>query len=260
MVKADSGNLIIGNWKMYKTVPEALEFVKLLTPQIKDISSSVYLAVPFTCIHALSKEAQGSPLVIGAQNMNDASEGAFTGEIAARMLREAGAQFVILGHSERRRLFHEDNAFINRKIKRAVQEGLRPVLCVGESMGERDAGNAKDVIKTQINECLADIDPKSLATLVVSYEPVWAIGTNHSASPEVAQEMQHFCRELLGEILSSKVAKNITLLYGGSVNSKNAAGYLDQPDINGLLLGGASLSLETFVEIINTSCKTTKEA
>lgn len=260
MSQAAPRPLIIGNWKMYKTIPEAIEFVKKLIPIIASSPSEVYLAVPFTTIHPLSEEAKGSSLVIGAQNMNDASEGAFTGEIAAKMLTQAGAQFVVLGHSERRRLFHEDNGFINRKVIRALIEGLRPVLCIGESQEEHDEKRTEEIVKNQLKECLEGINPINLANLVVAYEPVWAIGTSNSATPEYMQNIQKVIREFLTELLGDKNAKKVAVLYGGSLNPKNSKELLQNSDIDGLLVGGASLSLETFVEIVNDSCKQINEA
>lgn len=244
--------IITGNWKMYKTIEESVDFVKRLIPHINDSSPDIFLAVPFTSIQPLSKEAAGSSLQIGAQNMNDASEGAFTGEVAARMLKDAGATFVILGHSERRNIFHEENDFINRKVKRAIKEGLRPVLCIGESKEDREAGKTEEVIQKQLKECLANIDIDDLSTLIVAYEPIWAIGANNrSASPEIAQETHMICRRYLSEILSPELAEQLVIQYGGSVNPENASNLLRQPDIDGLLIGGASLSLESFVEIMN---------
>lgn len=245
--------VITGNWKMYKTLEEALTFVKELIPKIKDSVSKVYIAVPFTVIQPLVKEIEGSKLVLGAQNMNDASEGAFTGEIAGKMLKDAGAQFVLLGHSERRRIFKEDNAFINRKVKRAIQDKLQPVLCIGETKEEREAKQTEEIIRKQLSEGLAGIESHDLNNLIIAYEPVWAIGSNESATAEVAQEAHRFCRQVLAEITSQEIADQIVIQYGGSVNASNAEELLSQPDIDGLLIGGASLSLETFVQIIHDS-------
>lgn len=252
MIHSQRPCIITGNWKMYKTIQESIDFVKKLIPLSASSPSKIFLAVPFTSIQPLAKEVVGSPILIGAQNMNDASEGAFTGEVAARMLRDAGATFVILGHSERRRLFKEDNAFINRKVKRAIVEGLRPVLCLGETREERDENRTAEVLSTQLKECLAGIEPKSLVNLIVAYEPIWAIGAgNQSASPEIAQDAHLICRKFLSELLTPEIAEQIVIQYGGSVTPKNASDLLKQPDIDGLLIGGASLSLESFVEIVN---------
>ena len=244
--------VITGNWKMHKTIEEALSFVRgLLASFQPSETKKIGLAVPFTVIYPLSQEVKNAPLAIGAQNMNDASEGAFTGEIAGTMLKDAGAQFVLLGHSERRSLYHEDDARINRKVKRAVEAGLQPVLCVGETKKEYETGETHEVITRQLTEGLKDLQPHQLQDLVIAYEPVWAIGNGHSATPEVAQEAQLFCRQVLGKILTEELAQRIVIQYGGSVNPSNAHALLAQPDIDGLLIGGASLSLETFCQIVN---------
>lgn len=245
--------VITGNWKMYKTQTEATYFVRSLMPRVESISTQVCLAVPFTMICGLAEEAKESRLVIGAQNMNDVSEGAFTGEIAAKMLIEAGAQFVLLGHSERRCLFQENNDFINRKVKRAVKEGLRPVLCIGESKEERQADRTEEVIRSQLTECLIGLMPDQLKNLIVAYEPVWAIGAGEAATPEMAQKAHYFCRQILGELLTIELANQIVIQYGGSVNASNAKELMNQPDIDGLLIGGASLSLESFSQIVDDS-------
>lgn len=245
-------SVIIGNWKMHKTIEEASSFVKeLLTSLHPTETKIVGLAVPYTVIYPLSQEVEGSHLLIGAQNMNDASEGAFTGEIAASMLKDAGAQFVLLGHSERRQLYREDDAFINRKLKKAVEVGLQPILCIGETKAEYEEGQTHAVLERQLTEGLKDLQPQQLQKLIIAYEPVWAIGSNHSATPEVAQEAQHFCRQILGKILTEEFAQKIVIQYGGSVNPSNAHELLAQPDIDGLLIGGASLSLESFRQIVN---------
>lgn len=245
--------IITGNWKMYKTLEEARSFVKDLTPAVNDLSFKVYLAVPFTFIFPLAEELGESPIILGGQNMNDVSEGAFTGEIAARMLTDVGAKFVLLGHSERRRLYHEDNAFIHRKVNQAVKSGIQPILCVGETKEEYEAGQSQDVVRKQITECLEGIPAEKLSNLVLAYEPAWAIGTGYSATPEIAQNMHLFCRQVIGEAVSSELAATMIIQYGGSVNPSNAKELLSQPDVDGLLIGGASLSLESFKQIIHDS-------
>jgi triosephosphate isomerase (TIM) len=246
--------VMIGNWKMHKTIEEARSFVKnFLNSYHPGETEVVGLAVPYTDIYPLSQEAKGSPLLIGAQNMNDATEGAFTGEVAGAMLKDVGAQFVLLGHSERRHLYGEDDAFINRKVKRAVEIGLRPILCIGETQAEYEEGETHAVIERQLREGLKDIQHTQLHSLIVAYEPVWAIGNGHSATPEIAQEAQYFCRQILAKILTEELAEQIVIQYGGSVNPSNAHELLAQSDIDGLLIGGASLSLETFLQIVNDS-------
>lgn len=244
--------VIIGNWKMHKTIEEAREFVQGLLSSFQPIEKMVIgLAVPYTVIYPLSQEVQASALLIGAQNMNDASEGAFTGEIAGAMLKDAGAKFVLLGHSERRHLYGEDQGMINKKVKRAIEVGLQPILCIGETRQEYEEGHTHAVIEKQLIEGLRDLTENQARNLVVAYEPVWAIGHGHSATPEIAQEAQHFCRHMLAKIFSTELANQIVIQYGGSVNPSNAHDLLAQPDIDGLLIGGASLSLESFLQIVN---------
>lgn len=243
--------VITANWKMYKTIEEAVAFVKGLIPQLKDVTARVYLAVPFTAIKAAADAAEGSPLLIGGQNMNDSSEGAFTGEIAAVMLKEAGAQFVILGHSERRHIFHESNAFINRKIHRALNDGLQPVLCVGETSEEHELGKAKEVLAVQLKESLEGITDEHLSKIILAYEPVWAIGTDKTATPEQAEEIHQYCRDFLKGSFSEKVVDDLVIQYGGSVKPVNASQLLEKPDVDGLLVGSASLNLDFFSQIIH---------
>jgi triosephosphate isomerase (TIM) len=251
MVLATRPTVITGNWKMYKTIEEAIAFVDGLLPNLPIENMQVGVAVPFTMIYPLAQKVKEAPLAIGAQNMNDASEGAFTGEVAAKMLVNAGAKFVLLGHSERRRLYGENNEFINRKLKRAVTTGLQPFLCIGETQEEHDSGAAHSTLETQLKECLSGLTADQLKNLVIAYEPVWAIGSLQSATPEYAQEIHLFCRGLLAQLYSSELANSIVIQYGGSVNPSNAPEFLKQADIDGLLIGGASLSLESFTKIVH---------
>lgn len=252
MTDANRPVVIAGNWKMHKTIEDALEFIKELIPLVKEATAQVYLAVPFTAIQPAAEAAKESNIHIGAQNMHDASEGAFTGEIAADMLKEAGAQFVLLGHSERRRLFNESNAFINKKLQRAFLEHIQPILCIGEDLKERQEGKTQEILSTQLSQCLADVQPEQFSTLMIAYEPVWAIGTDESATPEMAQESHRICRQYIAETWGESIADKMTILYGGSVKPENAKALLEQPDIDGVLVGGASLSVEAFSKIVNT--------
>ena len=251
MTSANRSIIIAGNWKMYKTIDEAVSFIKELEPLVNQSSVLVYLAVPFTAIKSSSEAVQDTRIVIGAQNMNDASEGAFTGEIAGKMLKDAGAKFVILGHSERRQLFHETNSFINKKIKRALMDELQVIYCIGETKEQRNAEQTHEVLTTQIKEGLQDITAEQLDHVIIAYEPVWAIGVSKPAEADVAQETQSFCRQLISENWGENAAEKIVLQYGGSVKSENAKEFLDQQDIDGLLVGGASLSAQEFAKIIN---------
>lgn len=244
--------VLIGNWKMHKTIEEASSFVEgLLSGYTSEEQKIVGLAVPYTLLYPLSAQTAGEFLKIGAQNMNEAAEGAFTGEIAGRMLVDAGAQFVLLGHSERRHLYGEDDDCINRKVKRAVEAGLQPILCVGESKEQFERDETHRVLEQQLSQGLKGLDSDKIKNLIVAYEPVWAIGTQQSASSQIAQEAHHFCRSHLGTLFNKKIADMIPILYGGSVNSSNADELLAEPDIDGLLIGGASLSLDSFKQIVN---------
>lgn len=244
--------IIIGNWKMHKTIAEARDFVQgLLSSFQPPENTMIGLAVPYTLIYPLSQELQNSALLIGAQNMNDASEGAFTGEIAGTMLKDAGAKFVLLGHSDRRHLYGENDVTINHKVKRAIEVGLQPILCTGETKEEYEEGQTHSVIEKQLTEGLKDLHSDQLRDLIVAYEPVWAIGNGHSATPEIAQEVQHFCRRILAKIFTEEWAQRIVILYGGSVNPSNGHELLAQQDVDGLLIGGASLFLESFSQMVN---------
>lgn len=242
---------VVGNWKMYKTHADAENYFTDLIPRVKHASVEVDLAVPFTLIQMAAQLTSGTKIRIGAQNMNDASEGAFTGEIAARMLVEAGAKFVILGHSERRRLFGETDALVNRKVKQALQNSLEPIVCVGETLAERQAGKTHEVLEKQLKEGLADIVSEQLDKLCIAYEPVWAIGTGEIATPQIAEEAHTFIRQSLAALVDQQLASRVVLLYGGSVQPRTSGALLEQPNVDGLLVGGASLSPELFGQIVN---------
>ncbi len=242
--------IVIGNWKMYKTSREAADYIEQLLPKIEGCKARVFLAVPFTSIASASACAKQAKLEIGAQNMNDAREGAFTGEIAALMLKEAGASFVLLGHSERRHIFGETDDLIHRKLVRALQDAILPVLCVGETLEEREAGRTEEVLKRQIDSALADVSKENSGDLILAYEPVWAIGTGKTATPAQVQQAHSFCRECLSEIYGKRKAGQISILYGGSVKPDNTKTLVSQKDIDGVLVGGASLDPETLAAII----------
>ncbi len=243
--------LIVGNWKMYKTIDQALSFLDKIIPLAKDVDCKVWLSVPFTAIKPCADKAKDSKVVIGAQNMNDAAEGAFTGEVAASMLHDAGASFVIVGHSERRKIFSETNAFINRKVKRALASKLTPLLCIGETFEEHEGQHTKEVLKKQLVECLDGISKEEFdGKVVVAYEPVWAIGTGKAATPEIVEQVHLFCRSVFTEIFGKEAAEKVLLLYGGSVTPDNANGFLLQENVDGLLIGSCSLSSESFAKIL----------
>ena len=244
--------IIAGNWKMYKTSDEANSFITEIKAIADKAESSVYLAVPFTTIQAAASAAEGSKVVVGAQNMHDVSEGAFTGEISASMLHDSGATFVILGHSERRHVFGETDEFINRKVLQALEKELQPIVCIGETLEEREAGKTVEVLEQQLKESLADVSTKQMEQLILAYEPVWAIGTGRTATPEMAQEAHLAVRNFVAKQWSKPVSSKIAILYGGSVKPDNARALIDQADIDGALVGGASLDSESFSGIIQS--------
>lgn len=256
MPQAHRPTIIVGNWKMHKTIAEAKAFIKGLSPQVGNCSANVWLAVPFTAIQASAEEAHGTSIAIGAQNAHDQDEGPFTGEISCRMIKEAGATFVLLGHSERRHGFQESSAWVNKKVLRALQDGLRPIVCIGETLSQHQAGVAHEILDVQLTQSLNNLSDQDLKKVIIAYEPVWAIGTNQTATPQHAQEIHHFCRELIARHWNVAAADKMPILYGGSVKPDNAAALLDQPDIDGLLVGGCSLSLDSFTQIIH--CQTSK--
>lgn len=242
---------VVGNWKMYKTAREATDYIEALLPKVEGSAVQVYLAVPYTSIASAAHYAKETNIVIGAQNMNDAREGAFTGEIAGLMLKEAGAAFVLLGHSERRHVLGENNAFIHRKVLRALQDDIQPILCVGETLGEREAGRTEEVVREQLFSALDGIPKEDVGSLIVAYEPVWAIGTGKTATTKQIQEVHAFCRACLAEVFGKTIAKKIPILYGGSVKPANVGEIAAEEDVDGVLVGGASLDPELFSEIVH---------
>lgn len=236
---------------MYKTRKEAGEFIKTLAPQVLTSDKRIFLAVPFTALAHTAEAAEQTRITIGAQNMHDHIDGAFTGEISARMLKEAGANFVLLGHSERRHLFGEAGSFINRKLHRALLEGILPILCIGETQQERNGGHAERVLTRQLEEGLMGLTAAQICQIHIAYEPVWAIGTGETLDSKGAQAMHLLVRHFLKNRYDAKTAEKISLLYGGSVKPDNAALLMQQDDVDGLLVGGASLEAEIFVKIIN---------
>jgi triosephosphate isomerase len=242
--------LIAANWKMHKSVGEALRFVEDLTPRIQDVEGvEVVIAPPFTAIEALKGAIGGTPIALAAQNVHPEPQGAFTGEISVSMLADLGCRYVIVGHSERRHVFGEDNAFVAEKVRAVFDGGLRPILCVGERLEEREAGRTAVVVQDQLSSALDAIDEERGTEVVIAYEPVWAIGTGKTASPEMAQEVHQLIRELLAKRLGP-AADTIRIQYGGSVKPENIFGLMAQPDIDGALVGGASLDVDPFYAII----------
>ena len=247
--------IIAGNWKMHKTIAEAIAFGQELLPLIKRATAKVYLAVPFTCIRPVS-EICGSQIAVGAQNIHDAEQGAFTGEISAKMVKEAGARFVILGHSERRRLFHETDEMINKKVHSAYRENLQPLLCVGETAEQRKIGESGVVLKKQLEGSLKGITAQQAENLLIAYEPVWAIGTQNTATPAIIDQAHAECRKALIGLFGDETAQRIPILYGGSVTAENGGPLIAEAEIDGVLVGGASLSAQSFSQIVNYQSNT----
>jgi len=242
--------LIAGNWKMHKTIPEALDLVRELKELVNDVNDrDILVCPPFTALYPVSKELEGSNIVLGGQNMYFEEQGAFTGEISPLMLKSAGCSYVILGHSERRHIFGETDELVNKKVLSAVNHGLIPILCVGELLEERESGKTQEVVEKQVREGLKGIDGND--EFVIAYEPVWAIGTGKTATPELAEEVHFFIRRVLSDMFGSEKANSVRILYGGSVKPENAAGLLNMENIDGALVGGASLKAESFAKIVN---------
>jgi triosephosphate isomerase (TIM) len=240
-----------GNWKMNKTVGEALDLVrglKAATSGVKDVEVAV--APPFTALYAVHKELEGSPIRLAAQNLYWEEKGAFTGEVSPLMLKEVGCDYVIIGHSERRQFFGETDEIVNRRIKAALAQGLKVIFCIGETLREREEGKTFSVIESQMEGGLKGLDDKKMRNMAIAYEPVWAIGTGKTATPEQAEEVHRFIRKKLEKLYSREVSEEIRIQYGGSVTPENIKGLMNQPNIDGALVGGASLKAETFSKIV----------
>jgi triosephosphate isomerase len=242
--------MIAGNWKLHKTVAEALDLVAALKSGLAGVQDiDIVVAPTFTVLGAVAESLTESNIQLAAQNCYPADTGAFTGEVSPLLLRDIGCRYVIVGHSERRSLFGETDEFINRKVLAVLAGGLRPILCVGETLEERNENRTYEILDGQIRRGLADIDSDHLARMTIAYEPVWAIGTGQTASEEQAQEAHLFIRDLVAKLFTSKAAANLRILYGGSVKPDNVDGLMAMPDIDGALVGGASLKAADFIRI-----------
>jgi len=242
---------IAANWKMHKTVAEAAEFVDALLPRIAATRSDVVICPPFTALSAVVERRYGTAVRVAAQNMHEAESGAYTGEVSAAMLVDLDVEAVVLGHSERRQYFNETDEALARKVPVALGAGLEPILCVGESEEARDAGETEAVLRRQLEGGLAAVEAGELEKVVIAYEPIWAIGTGRTATPEQAQEACAFIRGVIGE--RGGAAERVRVLYGGSVKPGNAAELLALPDVDGALVGGASLDPEQFAAIVDAA-------
>jgi triosephosphate isomerase len=243
--------IIAGNWKLHKTISEARELVQQLQESVADVSDCEIIIAPvFTALAPLASEVAGSNIQLAAQNCHPAASGAFTGEVSAALLKDAGCSYVIVGHSERRQLFGETDDFINAKVKAVLAAGMQVIFCVGETLEERDSGAMFDVLARQVREGLRGLNNDAMRHVVIAYEPVWAIGTGQVASVDQAQDAHVFIRGLLAGLFNGKIEEQTRILYGGSVKADNVDGLMAQGDIDGALVGGASLKAEDFIRIV----------
>jgi triosephosphate isomerase len=245
---------IAGNWKMFKTVHDTVVYVKEFRRLVKDIEDvEIVIAPPFTAVYAAAEAARNSNIGVAAQTLHWERDGAFTGEVSGPMIKEAGAEYVIIGHSERRTLFGETDQSVNRKIGAAVAAGLVPIVCIGETLAEREAGETLSVLDRQIKAGFDGITGEQVAALVVAYEPVWAIGTGRTATADQAQEAHAHIRQRLRQWFGAPAADECHVIYGGSVKPDNTKDLIAQPDVDGALVGGASLDIKSFFEIVSRS-------
>jgi triosephosphate isomerase (TIM) len=246
--------LIAGNWKMYKGVQDAVSYAKEFRMLVGDlVDIELVIAPPFTAVHAVADALRNSNVAVAGQDVFFEREGAFTGAVSAPMLKEAGAQLAIVGHSERRRVFGDTDADVNRKVHAAYAAGLAPIVCIGETLEERDAERTLEVLDTQLKAAIEGVSSTQFATMVVAYEPVWAIGTGRNATPDQAQDAHAHIRSRLRQWLGAEAADGCQILYGGSVKPDNARAILHQADVDGALVGGASLDVQSFFGIVQAA-------
>jgi len=244
--------VIAGNWKMYKTVGQSLDFIEKLKPVAAQADHcEVVVAPPFTALHATAQAARGSAVKVSAQDLHWEKEGAHTGDVSGPMLVDAGCSYVIIGHSERRRDHGETDAEVNKKLKAALAASLVPIACVGETLEEREAGDTRKVLERQFQGSFAELTPQDFSRIIVAYEPVWAIGTGRTATPEVAAESHRYLRDLASRQFGQTLAAGLRILYGGSVKPDNIRALMAQEEIDGALVGGASLHIGSFSDIVN---------
>ena len=243
--------VIAGNWKMNMLPNEAIEMINELTPLVKDTDNEVVLCVPYIDLFYSLLHVQGTNIKIGAQNMHFEPKGAYTGEISGKMLKSIGVEYVIIGHSERRQYFNETDESVNKKIKAAFENELKPIVCVGETLEERESGKAFDIITNQTQKALEGLTEKQVSDTIIAYEPIWAIGTGKTATKEDANEACRKIREKIAQIYGQNVADGVIIQYGGSMKQENAKELLEMSDIDGGLIGGASLKAYTFAKIVN---------
>ncbi|HPU67453.1 MAG TPA: triose-phosphate isomerase [Clostridiales bacterium] len=247
--------VIAGNWKMNKTPDEAVTLIKQLIPLVKDADCEVVACVPFVDLHAAIEAAKGTNIKIGAQNCHWEKSGAFTGEVSAEMLKAVGAEYVIIGHSERRTLFGDNDLTVQKRTRAALNAGLKVILCVGEYLEQREQGITTEVVRIQTKIALLGVAKEELKNIIIAYEPVWAIGTGKTATAEQANEVNKAIRDLIAELYGKDAADAMVIQYGGSMNAGNAEELLAQPDVDGGLIGGASLKAEDFSKIVAAASK-----
>lgn len=245
--------VIAGNWKMNKTRPEAKALIEELKPLVAGAGCGVVICVPYTNLETALSLTEGTNIGVGAENCHWEKSGAFTGEISADMLAEMGVKYVVIGHSERRQYFGETNATVNKRVRAALDAGLRPIVCVGELLAQRELGVTDEIVGLQTKAALAGVTKQELGRIIIAYEPVWAIGTGKTATAEQANEVCHYIREVVAGLYDRAAADGLTIQYGGSMNAKNAAELLKQPDVDGGLIGGASLKAADFTAIVNAA-------
>jgi triosephosphate isomerase len=247
--------VIAGNWKMHKDLSESQNLISKLINELRkeDVNCDIIICPPFTSLSEAAGLVKNTKVKLGAQNMHFEDKGAFTGEISAAMLKSVGCEYVILGHSERRAIFNESDEFINKKIKKALSSGLKPIFCIGETLQQRESGIMNDVIKRQVTEGLQHISKGEMEKVIIAYEPVWAIGTGVTATPQQAQEVHAYVRKLINNIFGEDTAQELIIQYGGSVKPDNAGELLSQSDIDGALVGGACLEADSFLKIIKSA-------
>lgn len=247
--------IVAGNWKMNKTLKEGIELAKEIELKLEKqnvTSVGVIIGTPFIHLAEVSKIVDHNLISVAAQNCSSEPKGAFTGEVSAEMIKSTGSEYVIIGHSERRNYFNEDNKTLHKKVKLALENGLNPIFCVGEQLDERKNDKQFDVVKKQLNEGLFDLTGKEFSSVVIAYEPVWAIGTGETATPQQAQEIHKYIRKLVSDNYNEETADSTTILYGGSCKPSNAKDLFVNNDVDGGLIGGASLKADDFIEIINS--------
>jgi triosephosphate isomerase (TIM) len=243
--------IIAGNWKMHKTIKEAVEFVNEVKDKVNNTDVEAVICAPFTLLKDLKDATKDTNIKIGAQNMHFEENGAYTGEVSPLMLKELGLDYVVIGHSERRQYFNETNETVNKKILKALEHDIKPILCVGETLEERESNKTKDVVKIQTEMALKNVASDKVEDIVIAYEPIWAIGTGKTSSSQDANEVISYIREVVRDLYSEEISEEVRIQYGGSVKPSNVSEIMNESDIDGALVGGASLVAKDYVELVN---------